>query len=75
MSLVKFDFSKILCSRENRQKFENIFASVQNPAHTQATQDRLRLLDKIATHSYDPDRGVYIPVSNSVFLTRKLPQP
>jgi hypothetical protein len=75
MSCVCFDFKELRCSLNNRQRLAKIYKDVQSPQTTGAAERRLRLCNLLATCAYDPKRGLYVPLSNTIYLRGKLQSP
>jgi hypothetical protein len=75
MSLVDFDFKMLRCSRNHRQRLAKIYKDVQSKKTKGAAERRLHLLDLLTACSFDQSRGVYVPLSETVFLLSKLQKP
>ena len=75
MSLVDFDFKMLRCSPNHRQRLAKIYKDVQSNKTKGAAERRLHLLDLLTACSFDPSRGVYVPLSETVFLPGKLQKP
>jgi hypothetical protein len=74
-SFHNFDFMKLRCSPNNRQRLAKIHKDVQSAQTIGAGQRRFRLLSRLVSCAHDPQRGIYVPLSNTIFLTGKLPTP
>jgi hypothetical protein len=72
-SLHHFDFMTLPCSQNNRQRLAKVYKDVQSAKTTGAAERRLRLLNRLVSCAHDPQRGIYVPLSNTVLLKGKLP--
>ncbi len=73
--LPPFDLMDLTCSTNNRQKLSKIYKAVQSAKSKRATARRIRFPDALTTSAYDPNRGVYTPLSDFIYLTGKLQSP
>jgi hypothetical protein len=66
-----FDFRNTCFSSASRQQLTNITRAIKSCP--KAAQSRSRLLRLIESHAFDPAKGFYVPVSDFLKLTGKLP--